>query len=184
MMVAAAGYRGLVVERIVQRGCERDDTGGRWVGSGPALSHVRVGESVCVTVQVTSPDFVHGGVLVVDALPGGLEAVDERLSSSGAGAASPQSSGMMHRMHRAWTTPWWFEAPPSEVVFPDRVEFFASRVDAGTHAFVYRATAVTRGAFAMPPALAFAVSQPELRGTSTGGAFSVVDVEVGKKRVV
>ena len=49
------------------------------ISSGTPLTP---GQVVQVTLQITTPDALNGGIEVVDLLPGGLEAVDPRLKDS------------------------------------------------------------------------------------------------------
>jgi hypothetical protein len=56
----------------------------------------------------------------------------------------------------------------------DRVAWYARRgVRAGTHTLSFEAVAATVGSFALPPAQALVVMQPEVMGLSAGGDFEV-----------
>jgi len=56
----------------------------------------------------------------------------------------------------------------------DRVTWYAGRgVRAGTNVLSFEAVAATVGTFALPPAQALVVMQPEVMGLTSGGTFEV-----------
>eukprot|EP00438_Fugacium_kawagutii_P020364 Skav210256 [mRNA] locus=scaffold1929:229218:231024:- [translate_table: standard] len=70
-------FRGILVQKIVQR--THPSHPGRC--GGKPLTAASPGETLCVTVQITSPDDLQD-VVVIDMVPAGLEPIDEALAET------------------------------------------------------------------------------------------------------
>jgi hypothetical protein len=169
-------YRGILVSKIIQA---IDPSSNAAVG--PNLKLIQAGTIVQVTLQVTTPDALPS-VMLVDLLPGGLEAIDPLLendngSSDGYGIGTVSPGPYYERFYFYSST---FGAQETR---PDRVQFLARYLGAGVHTVSYKAIAGTKGAFVLPPAKAFSTEQPELMGLSAGGGFFVQHEEVNHATV-
>jgi len=156
-------YRGIFVEKVVRK---MDPNTGK--ATGPALQVVRLGESVVVTIQVTTPDDI-ARVMLEDPAAGGLEPVDPKVAGDEAG----ENLGSDGNCKFGWS--WWC-APSfaNRETYADRVTWTSwETLPAGTHTLSYQATAATRGIFVLPPAHAYVENQPELMGLSQAGTIVV-----------
>jgi len=127
------------------------------------LISAKPGETLRVTIQITSPDDLLN-VMLVDLLPGGLEALDPNVFQDS------QTMYINENQMCYWCR--WFSFPVQQTK-KDRVSFFSTNLYAGTHTTSYEALVVTSGTFALPPAKAHVMSQPEVMGLSAGGTFIV-----------
>jgi uncharacterized protein YfaS (alpha-2-macroglobulin family) len=160
--------RGLAVERWYER--YEDHT--------PIVSAV-AGDLVRVRLRVTVP-VSRQFVLVDDALPAGLEAVNVDLRTTAtlpaakpdepADSADKEVSDGRSWWSRSWW--WWREFRD------DRVVFSAPELHAGTYLLSYVARATTPGTFIAPPANAQEVYNPAVHGRSDGGVFHIADETV------
>jgi uncharacterized protein YfaS (alpha-2-macroglobulin family) len=160
----------------------------RWYESyetGKPLIDVAEGELVRVRLRVTVPAERHF-VILDDALPAGLEAVDLSLRTVGgvpgpgaadSAAAEPTADGAgMPWVYGSWDAGWWSPFDHREMR-DDRVVFAATRLWAGSYTATYLARATTPGTFARPPAHAEEMYNPAVFGESDGGVFTVRAVE-------
>ena len=148
----------------------------------PVVSAVE-GDLVRVRLRITVPtdrEFV----VLDDALPAGLEAVDLslRTSSLGAGPGAAEQTG--HDDDGAqtgfsgwwyfgwWDGGWWSPFDHREMR-DDRVVYFATHLWAGKYSATYVARATTPGVFVRPPAYAEEMYNPAVHGRSDGGVFTV-----------
>jgi uncharacterized protein YfaS (alpha-2-macroglobulin family) len=143
------------------------------------------GDLVRVRLRVTVPEERHFLVLD-DALPAGLEAVDLSLRTTatlpGPGAASEQADeeGGEVEEREGW---WWFGRWDSGWWTPwdhrelrdDRVVYVATLLWPGTYTASYVARATTPGVFVRPPAHAEEMYNPAVNGRSEGGVFRVTE---------
>lgn len=151
----------------------------RYEGSAPTVS-VAEGELVRVRLRVTVPSERHF-VVLDDALPAGLEAVDLSLRTA---APEPGPAGFISeepneddplstwRFGR-WDSGWWSPFEHREIR-DDRVVYFATVLWPGTYTASYVARATTPGVFVRPPAHAEEMYNPAVNGRSDGGVFTVV----------
>ncbi len=155
-------YEGLEKSEDVRR-----DADGTW--------RVRAGARVKVTLTMLVPSRRYH-VALVDPLPAGFEPENTALRGAppSAGASGDSDAGPMdhkpgrgHAMHRRWRWWWgvWYE---HHNIRDERVEAFASLLDAGVHTFVYTARATTPGEFVVPPLKAEEMYAPETFGRSAG----------------
>lgn len=126
------------------------------------LAQAAPGQLVLVELRVTLPD---GGsyLIVEDHLPGGLEALNERLNTTS---------------HRAQAyaepaTSWQTLGYNHKEIFGDRVSFFITELGAGQHTFTYLARASHAGAFTAMPAEVYGMYNLALWGRSASDAFLV-----------
>ncbi len=148
---------GLAVERRI----ERLDGQGQPTG-GPLASSATLdaGALVRVTLRLTSPT-ARSYVVLDDALPAGLEALNASFETTASGIANQSGSGQ-----------WWGSFNHTEVR-DDRVLLFADYLRAGEHTYTYVARATTPGTFVHPPARAEAMYQPETQGRTATGTLTV-----------
>ena len=165
----------------VERWYERYDGGAR-------VTSVVEGELVRVRLRITIPadrEFV----VLDDALPAGLEAVDLSLNTvalmAGPGAARPtyasgedsdemQSESGYSWGYGMWEGGWWSPFDHRELR-DDRVVYFATRLWKGSYSASYVARATTPGVFVRPPAHAEEMYNPAIFGRSDGGVFTVTN---------
>ncbi|MFQ5653795.1 MAG: alpha-2-macroglobulin, partial [Planctomycetota bacterium] len=143
----------------------------RWLDSdgGPLdLAALRVGDllfvEVTLAVKGAPAGTRHDNIVIVDALPAGLEVENPRLATS----ISARDHAAAGRRERART-------PDT----PDRIEFLDDRVLIFTSAsvrerrFRYPLRAVTAGSFAVPPLEASSMYLPELSSLTTASRLEV-----------
>jgi hypothetical protein len=125
-------------------------------------------------------------VVLDDALPAGLEAVDLSLRTSslgvGPGAAGKPSTDAESDAEQYpesswwyfgwWDGGWWSPFDHREMR-DDRVVYFATRLWPGKWSVSYVARATTPGVFVRPPAYAEEMYNPAVHGRSDGGVFTV-----------
>jgi alpha-2-macroglobulin len=145
---------------------------------------VTEGELVRVRLRVTVPS-TRQFVVLDDALPAGLEAVDLSLRTSsalpGPGQSLPQNvqiedeeqaTGESRWSYGLWDSGWWSPFDHREMR-DDRVVYSATLLWPGTYTATYVARATTPGTFIRPPAHAEEMYNPGLYGRSDGGVFVV-----------
>ncbi|MEP6732247.1 MAG: MG2 domain-containing protein [bacterium] len=156
----------------------------RWYESyvgGKPITEVREGELVRVRLRITAPadrEFV----VIDDALPAGLEAVDLSLRTSASlppFPGAPRQRGDMDEgppgqrwLYGSWDAGWWTPWDHKEIR-DDRVLYFARQLWKGSYQASYVARATTAGVFVRPPAQAEEMYNPAVHGRSDGGTFTV-----------
>jgi len=200
---AAAGdapiyYYLTVTEVPKQRPVNPDDRGikvERWYEKYDAPSPVvgvAAGQLVRVRLRITVPSD-REFVIVDDALPAGLEAVDLslRTASLAPGPGTDQKSpylsaneadqeggegeeggGPFAWYYGCWDSGWWSPFDHKEMG-DDRVVYSATVLWKGTYTMSYIARATTPGVFVRPPAHAEEMYNPAVYGRSDGGVFTV-----------
>ena len=154
----------------------------RWYESyqgGKPISEVAEGELVRVRLRLTVPSERHF-VILDDALPAGLEAVDLSLRTVGgvgpgaadSAAVEPTDDGSLPWVYGSWDAGWWSPFDHREMR-DERVVFAATRLWAGSYTATYLARATTPGRFIRPPAHAEEMYNPAVFGESDGGVFTV-----------
>ncbi len=150
--------QGLRVERTMQRLDSRGKAVGAPLSTGNETITLESGQLVKVTLRLTSPTS-RTYVVVDDALPAGLEPVNEAFVTSAEGVLDEADTG---------SDRWWGSFTHTEMQ-DDRVVLFADYLEQGEHTYSYVARATTAGTFEHPPAEAEMMYQPETRGhTATG----------------
>jgi hypothetical protein len=168
------------VREVPSRQPVRPDDGGitleRWyetLTDGKPTIRVAPGDLVRVRLRVTVPAD-RQFVVLDDALPAGLEAVDVSLRTQGElpGVEADQAGVEGRRGYGMWYGSWWSPFDHREIR-DDRVVFAATLLPAGTYWATYVARATTPGTFVRPPAHAEEMYNPAVRGRSEGGTFTV-----------
>jgi hypothetical protein len=165
--------RGIRVERWYER----------FPGNTPVTSVVE-GDLVRVRIRVTVPT-TRQFVVLDDALPAGLEAIDLSLRTAAAtpGPGTPQADNPSDReeerqpserlwSYGSWDSGWWSPFDHRELR-DDRVVYSATVLWPGVYTATYLARATTPGTFIRPPAHAEEMYNPGVNGRSDGGAFVV-----------
>jgi hypothetical protein len=150
------------------------------------------GDLVRVKLRVTVPEL-RNFIVVDDALPAGLEAVDLSLRTAGlppvASASQPQQqeggdenadqeqqqvtgSEGPGWYYGYWEFGWWSPWDHRELR-DDRVVYVATTLWPGTYTMSYVARATTPGVFVRPPVHAEEMYNPGVNGRSDGGVFTV-----------
>jgi uncharacterized protein YfaS (alpha-2-macroglobulin family) len=161
----------------------------RWYESydtGKPLVSVAEGQLVRVRLRVTVKEERHF-VVLDDALPSGLEAVDLSLRTTaalpGPGASVPGGmeaaefgegggEGRPRWGYGSWDSGWWTAWDHRELR-DDRVVYAATVLWPGSYMATYVARATTPGVFVRPPAHAEEMYNPAVNGRSDGGVFTV-----------
>jgi uncharacterized protein YfaS (alpha-2-macroglobulin family) len=168
---------GLQVERWYER---YDD--------GRPVTSVKEGELVRVRLRISAladRDFV----VLDDALPAGLEAIDLSLRTEGVPGPGVGQGGQGLQddqdgqdgqdgqegqgwYYGYWEGGWWSPFEHRELR-DDRVVYFATVLWKGRYSLSYVARATTPGVFVRPPAQAEEMYNPGVHGRSDGGVFTV-----------
>jgi uncharacterized protein YfaS (alpha-2-macroglobulin family) len=157
----------------------------RWyerLDGGAPITRVTEGELVRVRLRIAVPS-TRQFVVVDDALPAGLEAVDLSLRTASAmpgpgTAAGPEPADQAGREGESqwgfgrWDSGWWSPFDYREIR-DDRVVYSANVLWPGTYTATYVARATTPGTFIRPPAHAEEMYNPAVNGRSDGGTFVV-----------
>ena len=187
---SAPVYYYLTVREIpLNRPVRPDDNGisvERWYesyGDGKPIVEVNEGDLVRVRLRITVPNTRHF-VILDDALPAGLEAIDLSLRTAappGIGTTIPEESQPeenseegpgYHWYYGSWDSGWWSPFDHRELR-DDRVVYFATILWKGSYTATYLARATTPGIFMRPPAQAEEMYNPDVHGRSDGGVFTV-----------
>lgn len=159
----------------VERWYERYET-------GTPTTSVAEGDLVRVRLRLTVPS-TRSFVVLDDALPAGLEAVDLSLRTSstlpgpgtktaGEEEADQQEQTEVPSWYGMWDAGWWSPFDHRELR-DDRVVYSATLLWPGTYTASYVARATTAGTFVKPPAHAEEMYNPAVYGRSDGGTFVV-----------
>jgi hypothetical protein len=108
-------------------------------------------------------------VALEDPLPGGLEAVNERLNTTSYTERSNYSGDESEFHYQAY-------GYNNKEIHDDRVVFFVTHLGKGTHTFTYLARATQSGSFNALPAQAYLMYSPEMWGRSASGMITVGEV--------
>jgi uncharacterized protein YfaS (alpha-2-macroglobulin family) len=144
------------------------------------------GQLVRVKLRVTIP-ALRNFIVVDDALPAGLEAVDISLRGAGLPPVAQQQSQEENPdeeeqqvagaegagwYYGYWEYGWWSPWDHRELR-DDRVVYVATTLWPGTYTMSYVARATTPGVFVRPPVHAEEMYNPGVNGRSDGGVFTV-----------
>lgn len=132
------------------------------------VSQAQRGDLLLARLTLVAPKALHY-VVVDDPLPGGLEAVDQSLSTSPQ-AIVPQEYTWDDLVYRGWG--WWYF---DHVELRDeKVTLSANYLPAGTYIYTYLVRAGTQGTFRTIPPTAQEFYFPEVYGRGDGSLFTVV----------
>jgi uncharacterized protein YfaS (alpha-2-macroglobulin family) len=127
------------------------------------LQRFEAGQLVKVQIRIRLPE--DGSYMIVeDSLPGGLEALNERLNTTS------------HIASYDWSDPvynWREYGYNHKEVFGDRVSFFITEMDSGWRTFTYYARATQAGTFTAMPAEAYAMYNLALWGRSASHMLTI-----------
>jgi uncharacterized protein YfaS (alpha-2-macroglobulin family) len=132
---------------------------------------------VRVRLKITVPSTRYF-VVLDDALPAGLEAIDLSLRTAstlpGPGARRGDDDELNAEVtwYGSWDSGWWSPFDHRELR-DDRVVYSASTLFPGSYTASYLARATTPGTFIKPPAHAEEMYNPSVNGRSDGGTFVV-----------
>jgi uncharacterized protein YfaS (alpha-2-macroglobulin family) len=140
------------------------------------------GDLVRVKLRVTVP-ALRNFIVVDDALPAGLEAVDLSLRTAGLPPVAQQQNPEEEQQEVSgaeaagwyygyWEFGWWSPWDHRELR-DDRVIYVATTLWPGTYTMTYVARATTPGVFVRPPVHAEEMYNPAVNGRSDGGVFTV-----------
>jgi len=159
--------RGVTVERWYER-----------LEGGAPLVSVAEGDLVRVRLRITVPS-TRFFLVLDDALPAGLEAVDLSLRTAatmpGPGANAEEAEhdeSEPTSWYGSWDSGWWSPFDHRELR-DDRVVYSGTVVWKGAYTATYIARATTPGTFIRPPAHAEEMYNPAVNGRSDGGTFIV-----------
>jgi uncharacterized protein YfaS (alpha-2-macroglobulin family) len=160
----------------------------RWYESfttGKPTTTAVEGDLVRVRLKITVPSTRYFLVLD-DALPAGLEAVDLSLRTASAmpGPGSQLTAERSDEERREgqewgygyWDSGWWSPFDHREIR-DDRVVYSATVLWPGTYTATYIARATTPGTFIRPPAHAEEMYNPAVNGRSDGGTMVITAKE-------
>ncbi len=145
---------------------------------GTSVVGAHLGDVVRVTVTVVAPAD-RNYVVVEDALPAGLEAIDPKLKTTDPALRSRLDSDKLAAANAgrpAYSAPWlrWYYSPWQQVdLRDDRVVLSAQSLSKGVYEYVYYARATTPGDFFTAPAHAEESYFPEVFGRGDSGRFVV-----------
>ncbi|NTU64228.1 MAG: hypothetical protein HGB05_12715 [Chloroflexi bacterium] len=136
--------------------------------SNKLITSVQPGDVVKVEVRVTMPDD-GWYVAIEDPLPGGLDGVNERLNTTSFTARQ----GYYEEPEEFFYQDYGYN---NKEIHDDRVVFFVTHLDKGSHTFMYLARATQTGLFNAMPAQVYLMYAPEQWGRSASGAIRVGEV--------
>jgi uncharacterized protein YfaS (alpha-2-macroglobulin family) len=167
--------RGIQVERWYER-----------IAGGTPLASVAEGELVRVRLRITVPATRYF-VVLDDALPAGLEAVDLSLRTAsampGPGVIAKEKTDHEETENTHWFGSWdsgWWSPFDHRELRDDRVVYSANILWPGTYTATYIARATTPGTFIRPPAHAEEMYNPAVNGRSDGGTFVITAKRGGR----
>ncbi len=130
-------------------------------GAGEEVTAIAVGELVDVELTVSVPDTSFY-VIIEDALPGGLEALNERLNTTSHVADADQENFY-----------WRGLGYNHKEIRDGRVSFFVTELAPGQRVLTYKARATHVGEFVAMPAEAYAMYDEATWGRSASGVLRV-----------
>jgi hypothetical protein len=166
-----AREQGLAVTRTIQRLDASGEPFGDEMTTGKETITLEPGALVRVQLRVNTPTS-RNYVVVDDALPAGLEAVNAAFGRTGSDVLESAGAG---------SSRWWGSFNHTETR-DDRVLLFADYMRRGEHTYTYVARATTEGEFVHPPVEAEMMYQPETRGRTGTGTFIVAPAPAQAQR--
>ena len=132
------------------------------------MTQAKQGDLVLVRLTIVAPHTLHY-VVVNDALPAGLEAVDQSLETNQQ-SAQPNQFKWDDLIYKGWG--WWLF---DHIQYHDeRVELSATELPPGTYVYSYLARASTIGKFQVVPPIAQEFYFPDVYGRGAGSMFEVL----------
>ena len=145
------------------------------------LSEVRQGDNIRVRLKLLVPKR-HRYVALESHLPAGLEAVDFKLKTSPQYLAGQEKQcaptywgGQQCFSQDSWQYGWWWENAWKHIEYrDDRVFLFAENLEPGIYEYEFIATAITPGAFRVPPARVYGFYNPTANAHNEGKILKVL----------
>ena len=116
------------------------------------------------SMQLHTGDFVRVDLQVVTTAPRRVVAIDDPLAGGLVPIDANMRTGLREDVARTWD---------HRELRDDRVVFFVDALPAGIHTFSYWARAQNQGRFVVPPAQAFEMYAPEVRGATVATKITV-----------
>jgi uncharacterized protein YfaS (alpha-2-macroglobulin family) len=136
--------------------------------SNKLITSTQPGDMIRVEVKFTLPDEAWY-VAIEDPLPGGLEGVNERLNTTSFTARQGYYEEGSEFLYQRY-------GYNNKEIHDDRVVFFVTHLNQGTHTFTYLARATQVGEFNAMPAQVYLMYSPEVWGRSASGSLRVSEV--------
>jgi len=133
--------------------------------SNKLITNAQPGDVIEVEVKIDMPDD-GWYVAIEDPLPGGLEGVNERLNTTSFTARQNDYGAPEEFFCQDY-------GYNNKEIHDDRVVFFVTHLDKGTHTFTYLARATQTGLFNAMPAQVYLMYAPEQWGRSESGTIAV-----------
>ena len=165
-----AASKGLSVARTLQRLDDRGRPSGDVLTTGNGAITLEPGALVRVTLRLSSPAD-RNYVVVDDALPAGLEALNAAFETTDQEALQNADAGQDR---------WWGSFNHTEIR-DRRVLLFADFLRAGEHTYTYVARAMTPGLFVHPPAQAELMYEPSTSGRTSTGTLVVEETSTASR---
>ena len=165
-----AASKGLSIARTIQRLDDRGRPSGEALATGSGTITLEPGALVRVTLRLTSPAD-RNYVVVDDALPAGLEALNAAFETTDQEALQNADAGQDR---------WWGSFNHTEIS-DSRVLLFADFLRAGEHTYTYVARATTPGTFVHPPAQAELMYEPSTSGRTSTGTLVVEETSTASR---
>jgi uncharacterized protein YfaS (alpha-2-macroglobulin family) len=151
---------GLRLTRTLRRLDRSGAPAGSEMTTGGGTVTLQAGDLVRVTLRLTSPAD-RNYVVVDDALPAGLEALNTAFETTSGAATENTGSDR-----------WWGSFNHTEI-HDDRVLLFADYLRRGEHTYTYVARATTPGTFVHPPVHGEMMYRPSVFGRTATGTLVV-----------
>ncbi len=133
------------------------------------ISEAQVGEVIYGRLTIVVPNDVHH-LVVEDALPAGLEAIDQNLLTASQ-SEPPAKLTWEDLLYKGWG--WWWNFEHIELR-DEKIVLAASYLPAGTYIYTYPLRVVHVGNFQTLPPLAYEFYFPEVFGRGEGMSFRVL----------
>ena len=147
---------------LVQRSYLKEDSDTLLERNADGAWLVKQGEYVRVRLRITAPATRYFAA-VVDPMPAGLEAINEKFATSAKTRPGNKPQGRDGlRGWWGWWNPWNYEEKRD-----DRVQLFQDRMYGGVYEYTYLAKATSAGRFVAPPTRAEEMYEPETFGRSS-----------------
>ncbi|MCX8061662.1 MAG: Ig-like domain-containing protein [Anaerolineales bacterium] len=134
-----------------------------------SITEAHVGEVIYGRLTVVVPNDVHH-LVVEDALPAGLEAIDQSLLTASQ-SEPPAKLTWEDLLYKGWG--WWWNFDHIELR-DEKIVLAASYLPAGTYIYTYPLRVVHVGEFQTLPPLAYEFYFPEVFGRGEGMSFRVL----------
>jgi uncharacterized protein YfaS (alpha-2-macroglobulin family) len=161
--------RGVIVSRqYTLSDCDPEE------GRCPAVDRAQVGDVIRVKLTIIAPNDLHY-VVVEDALPAGMEGIDQSLKTTSIVGEQPELTRTDQRSPWGGRWGWWWFSHTE--MRDEKAVLFATYLPRGTYEYTYYIRASLPGEYRVIPTYAYEMYFPEVFGRSDGGLFLIVDEE-------